>query len=271
MLNFLSFVCFCLSVASIGMIIASLINPKWGTLKGTLPKLFRGKIWNRKMAVKVWATLWIVFFCGFLTFVIMSPNTPDQQTVNNQQSITETNETLLSSKCGLSTEQAKDVANALDSVGLGEIEDITKKENNDYTLDIKAKNTDYNPENGSISITVDKDNNLQSIQYKLVPLWFEGQAHSQISDHLMSYSEERKATDASEKAVKAVLKSPDSADFDSGSYRYIKNLDGVTFFGTVDAQNSFGASIRNSFKVQLKATNDGYTAEHLTMNGNQLY
>lgn len=53
-------------------------------------------------------------------------------------------------------------------------------------------------------------------------------------------------------AVKKKLKAPATADFDN--LKVLKDKSGsVLITGTVDAQNSFGAKIRNSFMVTVDA------------------
>ena len=88
----------------------------------------------------------------------------------------------------------------------------------------------------------------------------------QMDKKIKGYSEEDRA-DAwvcAQDVVKKNLKSPSSAEFclmseasiyyngeDGGGLRY-------TVSGYVDAQNSFGATIRQNFTVNLTVTKDGY-------------
>jgi hypothetical protein len=57
-------------------------------------------------------------------------------------------------------------------------------------------------------------------------------------------------------AVKAALKSPSSADFVGASIRTKQEGCAWTVTGEVDAQNSFGAMIRSTFRVNLRRLSD---------------
>lgn len=62
--------------------------------------------------------------------------------------------------------------------------------------------------------------------------------------------------------VERQLKSPGSAKFCSyrdASVSYSSSTDKYTISGWVDAENSFGATLRSNFTVTLKLTEDGYT------------
>ena len=76
------------------------------------------------------------------------------------------------------------------------------------------------------------------------------------------------AMTVAEKAVKAELKSPSSAEFSSKNETTI-NVSGNTWTvsGWVEAQNSFGATIRNSYSVKFTFTSsDKYTIEYCNIN-----
>lgn len=62
-------------------------------------------------------------------------------------------------------------------------------------------------------------------------------------------NEQRDVTTACEQAVKARLKAPASADFDTSATE--SSPDRWTVSGSVDAQNSFGAKIRSSFSCRV--------------------
>jgi hypothetical protein len=81
-----------------------------------------------------------------------------------------------------------------------------------------------------------------------------------------------------EETVKSNLKSPNSAKFETISDSDIKD-DGNNEYeisSYVDADNSFGANIRNNFTVTIKVNNDydsshdgyGYTSENCNINEN---
>ncbi len=76
------------------------------------------------------------------------------------------------------------------------------------------------------------------------------------------------AMTVAEKAVKSELKSPSSAEFSSKNETTI-NVSGNTWTvsGWVEAQNSFGATIRNSYSVKFTFnSSDKYTIEYCNIN-----
>ncbi len=73
--------------------------------------------------------------------------------------------------------------------------------------------------------------------------------HEYISDDDFAY----RAYVISKTMVKSNLKSPSTADFPFSDYRYTRvNTNQIIIEGYVDSQNSFGATVRNSFNIELK-------------------
>ena len=69
------------------------------------------------------------------------------------------------------------------------------------------------------------------------------------------------AWNCAQDAVKYRLKSPSTAKFPAYSASYVSDLGNNRYriSAHVDAQNSFGATIRQSFTVTLTLTESGYT------------
>lgn len=61
-----------------------------------------------------------------------------------------------------------------------------------------------------------------------------------------------------EKDVKEYLKSPSSAIFTYNSFRYLKSENRFYYDGWVEAQNSFGAIVKEDFELKLIPCNDDY-------------
>jgi len=69
-----------------------------------------------------------------------------------------------------------------------------------------------------------------------------------------------------EKAVKLILKAPSTAQFDNDTKRcWIMPDSTVVVKGAVDAQNSFGAMIRNNYYVKFKWNIDTNKQENWTL------
>lgn len=71
---------------------------------------------------------------------------------------------------------------------------------------------------------------------------------------IRSFSVENTAYIISEKSVKSMLKAPSTAKFptDTRTYRVNEADSTIQITGVVDAQNSFGAMLRNHYSVILK-------------------
>jgi len=60
-----------------------------------------------------------------------------------------------------------------------------------------------------------------------------------------------------ESIVKSLLKAPSTAEFPSETQKYYVSADSMIIItGSVDAQNTFGSMIRNSYSVKLKWKDD---------------
>ncbi|MDD3079109.1 MAG: hypothetical protein PHH37_08395 [Paludibacter sp.] len=67
-------------------------------------------------------------------------------------------------------------------------------------------------------------------------------------------------------AVKSILKSPSTAEFDNSLIRiWLMPDSSVVVKGAVDAQNSFGAMIRSNFYVRMKWKDDFRDAANWTL------
>lgn len=170
---------------------------------------------------------------------------------------------------GLSLDQAQAIESALDSVGLGEVSDTTK-EGSYIKLNVNANDTDYTPKDGVVKVFLDNDNNLQAIKIGSRSLYDNGQVVCQVSDVLVSLKDMSEAIVSSEEIVNNVLKAPSTANYDTDTFRFIKQDGLITTIGTVDAQNSFGAMIRTGFKIQFDY-NDGMKPVHFVFDDQEIF
>lgn len=247
-------------IATIMMIVA-LIKPKWGTF-GKRPE------WNRKKAAGLWLAACIVL--SGLASATTPPEVKQaqQQKAAQQKMEEEAKKHVFAKNYGFTMEQTKALDEALESVGIKKIKDATKQGAHDYVLEVDAGS--YTPDKNTIHVFCDENNKLLAIKYRAIALWNDGKPVHQISDYIMSTSEELTVTRKSKEMVKKVLKAPKSANFDSGTFKYYKSQGVITLIGTVDAQNSFGAMIRSQFKTQFKEEDGSLKPIHFTFEGNQL-
>jgi len=179
-----------------------------------------------------------------------APSSQPQETTQQKQIEGRQKDDIFCKTYGMSLKQAQVIENALDSVGLGEIKDVTK-DGNTISLKVKAKNEKYTPADDEVKLLLDDANNLKSIKLDELTMYSDGQVFRSVDNIIISMDEENEAEAKSEKIVKQVLKAPSTADFDTDTFRYQKTDDGgLLVIGTVDSQNSFGAMIRSTFKIQ---------------------
>ncbi|SIQ95792.1 hypothetical protein SAMN05421829_108143 [Aromatoleum tolulyticum] len=80
------------------------------------------------------------------------------------------------------------------------------------------------------------------------------------------------ATAACQSVIKRGLKAPSSASFASGKDLVRRRPDGsVNVIGYVDAQNGFGATLRNEYECELVQNGGGFSVKHAGMNGEVLF
>lgn len=144
---------------------------------------------------------------------------------------------------GVTTEQAKDAIALLKEAGVqydGPVNDSDKAQHTYYVMDKTYGKTIFNIVDGKI-ITAWSP---QAIKYIA-----NGKVRYQLADVSLTTSEVTEYQVAAEDAVKKQLKAPSTADFTDVVVAKQKGV--VTVFGKVDAQNSFGAKIRNGFIVTI--------------------
>lgn len=249
------------------MFIASLIKPKWGTL-GKRPDLKRKQIS-------------VAYFILLMLFAAASnATTPEDVKIANQEKAEQqrieqeqknfADKNIFCKYYGFTVDQAKAIDSALESVGIASVKDSTKQSDNVYYLSVSAKDDGYSPADDSIHLFLDNDRNVTAIKLNAITLYENGAPVHQVSDFLLKPSEQADMITKSEEMVKKVLKAPSSAKFDSSTYKFYKKDGVATLIGTVDAQNSFGAMLRSSFKVQFDVNNK-FQPIHMTFGSKEIF
>lgn len=152
----------------------------------------------------------------------------------------------ISSATGLSKDQSNAVLTQLKDVGVTKFDGVS-------TLD-KDKGYYYieDEKYGRVFFGV-KDGKLVAIENRQgVKVYASDNKICDLADVTLNDSQVAEYQVIAQDAVKARLKAPSTANFDN--WKVLKSKDGtVLITGTVDAQNSFGAKIRNSFMVTVDA------------------
>lgn len=148
---------------------------------------------------------------------------------------------LIQEKTGLTKEQATAVATRLDELGAKEIEDVSevnKDKGMYYVQDDKYGRVFFQIINGELA----RVENQQG-----VPLTKDNKFT--LENTYLSDEDIAKFQVTAQHAVKDKLKSPSTAKFSDEKVQRANNM--VMVSGNVDAQNSFGATLRNGYLVQI--------------------
>ena len=147
---------------------------------------------------------------------------------------------------GLSKEHASTVLTQLKDVGVTKFDGVStlnKEKGYYYVQDDKY---------GRVFFGV-KDGKLEAIENQQgVKVYASDNKICDLADVTLTDAQVAEYQVIAQDAVKNKLKAPSTADFDN--LKVLKDKSGsVLITGTVDAQNSFGAKIRNSFMVTVDA------------------
>lgn len=248
-------------VFSLVMILISLFKPKWGTF-GKRPE------WGRKKTALTWLAAAIISFTIVGTSAPSAKPTNKAAATKEQTTKEEAPKYIFSQYYGFSEDQAKAIEDALTNIGVKKIKDVTKKDNHNYVLDVDAGV--YTPDKDTMHVECDDNNQLQTITYGQIIMWNEGKSIHQLSEYVLSSSEELEVTRTGKDMVKKTLKAPSTAKFDSKTFKYIKIQGEITFIGKVNAQNSFGAMVRSPFKVQFRYVDGKLKPTYFMVNHKQI-
>lgn len=152
----------------------------------------------------------------------------------------------ISEATGLSKEQAGTVLTQLKDVGVTKFDGVStlnKDKGYYYVQDDKYGRVFFGIKDGKL-VTIENQQGVKvyASDNKICDLVDVTLTDAQVAEYQV----------IAQNAVKNKLKAPSTADFDN--LKVLKDKSGsVLISGTVDAQNSFGAKIRNSFLVTVDA------------------
>lgn len=152
-------------------------------------------------------------------------------------------------KTGMSQSQEKAALAIFNNNGItGELKNITKYK--DTPPMFAMKYSDY----GEILFSLTPDKQIDGIMYGPETVYRNGQSVNKLSDLLIKDKEREDYTFTAWNLVRSKLKNPDSADFPSmPTVSRHNNI--VLVVGDVKAQNSFGATVRSSYRIKMQLPN----------------
>ena len=146
---------------------------------------------------------------------------------------------------GLSKIQEASITETLKKCGINEVNTIEKLPHQAQSYKISTKDAD------NIFVYMNK-NKVDSIAFPQATLYDKGKVLAKLSDYIMSYDKQLMIKMNSEDYVRNSLKSPSTAKFPADSeWKIWKEKKAIYVESYVDAQNSFGATIRNTFKLKI--------------------
>jgi hypothetical protein len=152
----------------------------------------------------------------------------------------------LAEKTGMNEEQEKAAIAVFNANGItGELENITKYKDNPPMFAMKYGNY------GEILFSLTPDKQIAGIMYGPETVYRNGKAANKISDLLITNDERTDYTYAAWNVVANNLKNPNSADYPAMP-TVSRHGDIVLVIGDVDAQNSFGATVRSTYRVKMQ-------------------
>lgn len=114
-----------------------------------------------------------------------------------------------------------------------------------------------------------KEGNIERIRFNGMDLYKNEKILASIKDFVMDLNEQTDYQLRCENGVKSILKAPGTAEFPSiTEWRFVKTPEKIVVISYVDAQNSFGAKLRNHFKVTFSG--DGSKILSFVFNGKEL-
>lgn len=151
---------------------------------------------------------------------------------------------------GLTAAQEKNIREALNKVGIVQIESIQRMPYSQIGFDVKAKGVD---ETIFLYLKENNKNRVEQICFSAEDLYMNGKVLRKLADYTLSTDQRLKIQISSEDYVRKSLKAPSTAHFPNYDEWNIYKKHGVIFAESyVDAQNSFGAVIRSRFKLTIK-------------------
>jgi hypothetical protein len=152
----------------------------------------------------------------------------------------------LAEKTGMNESQEKAALTVFNNNGItGELKNITKYKDNPPMFAIKYG--DY----GEILFSLTPDKQISGIMYGPETIYRNGNSVNKLSDLLIKDKERENYTFTAWNLVRSKLKNPDSANF-TAMPTVSRHKDIVLVIGEVKGQNSFGATVRSSYRVKMQ-------------------
>ena len=124
------------------------------------------------------------------------------------------------------------------------------------------------PYANNIILYLDKDKNVSQIRYMDMDFYADKEVKDTMDNYFLSGEEASMLQIKCKKFVEQLLKAPKSAKFPNiTEWAMSKNKNIVKIQSYVDAQNGFGAEIRNDFQITINTDTD--TVESFILNGEE--
>ena len=175
-----------------------------------------------------------------------------QSTNNSEEKIKvkkiASNSNLIAKAMNIDNEKAVEIDGILSAIGLEKITSMYKMTDTAYQITAPPLS---NQKVDVILVMYIKPNNIiDKIVFRNNKLYESGNILNTLTGTILSDNERNIAMREAERAVKSILKDPDSAKF-SGNYWVTKNNNIIRVVGTVYAKNSLNAVVLSKFFVDM--------------------
>ena len=175
-----------------------------------------------------------------------------QSTNNSEEKIKVTkivsNSNLIAKAMNIDNEKAVEIDGILSAIGLEKITSMYKM--TDTAYQITAPPLSNQKVDVVLVMYVKPNNSIDKIVFRNNKLYESGNILNTLTGTILSDNERNIAMREAERAVKSILKDPDSAKF-SGNYWVTKNNNIIRVVGTVYAKNSLNAVVLSKFFVDM--------------------
>ena len=175
-----------------------------------------------------------------------------QSTNNSEEKIKVTkiasNSNLIAKAMNIDNEKAVEIDGILSAIGLEKITSMYKM--TDTAYQITAPPLSNQKVDVILVMYVKPNNSIDKIVFRNNKLYESGNILNTLTGTILSDNERNIAMREAERAVKSILKDPDSAKF-SGNYWVTKNNNIIRVVGTVYAKNSLNAVVLSKFFVDM--------------------
>ena len=170
---------------------------------------------------------------------------------------------------GLSKDQETKIDEILSQCKIDDVESIDRDEGLDNAhFEGETGYRIKTPYANNIILYLDKDKNVNLIRYMDIDLYADKEVKDTMDNYFLTTDEATNIQIKCQNLVKQLLKAPKSAKFPNIlNWEMAKNKNKITAKSYVDAQNGFGAEIRNDFQITINTDTD--TVESFILNGEE--